>query len=148
MKSLARVTGSILVVKGAKRPKSDLPENLSKLNIGLQFKYIKQQEELACYARRVDNQWFLSSKAIAIVQAYVEKFPALFEYLAKVSDRAELLFEEDLFPEEIGEKKVEEIVAWIKEQEHVNAERVACESKTMEKESIEKILDAIEKLKV
>ena len=148
VKSLARVTGSILIVKGPKRPKSDLPENVPKLNIGLQFKYVKQQEELAGYARRNDNQWFLSSKAINIVQAYVEKFPIVFEYLGKVSDRAELLFEQDLFPGEVGEKKVEEIVAWIKTQDHINAERIACGSKTMEKESVERILDAIEKLKV
>lgn len=148
VKILARITGSVLVVKGARRPKSDLPENLSKLNIGLQFKYIKQQEELSGYARRIDNQWFLSNKAIALIQAYVEKFPVVIEYLSKTSERAELLFEQDLFPQDVGEKKVEEIVAWLKEQDHTKAERVACGSKTMEKESVEKILDAIEQLKV
>lgn len=148
VKSLARITGSVLVVKGARRPKSDLPDNLSKLNIGLQFKYVKHQEELAGYARRMDNQWFLSSKAIALVQSYVEKFPIVIEYLSKSSDRPELLFEQDLFPEDVGEKKVEEIVAWLKEQEHAKAERIACGSKTMEKEAVERVLEAIEQLKV
>ncbi|XP_023298074.2 5'-3' exoribonuclease 1 [Lucilia cuprina] len=147
VKTLARITGSLLVVKGARRSKADLPENLSKLNIGLQFKYFKQQEELAGYARRVDNQWFLSSKAINLIQLYVARFPVVIEYLSKASDRAELLFEQDLFPDDVGEKKVEEIVAWLKEQDHIKAERVACGSKTMEKESVEKILEAIEQLK-
>ncbi|KAM7349373.1 5'-3' exoribonuclease pacman isoform 1-T2 [Cochliomyia hominivorax] len=144
---LARITGSVLVFKGARRPKSDLPDNLSNLNIGLQFKYIKQQEELAGYARRVDNQWLLSSKAISLIQSYIENFPIVFEYLSKNSDHGELLFEQDLFPNDVGEKKVEEIVAWLKEQDHIKAEKVACGSKTMEKESVEKILDAIEQLK-
>lgn len=148
VKIFGRITGSILVVKGARRPKSDLPENLSKLNIGLQFKYIKQQEELAGYARRVDYQWLFSSKALLLIQSYVQRFPFVIEYLSKFSDRAELLFEQDLFPSEVGEKKLEEIVAWLKEQDHMKAERVACGSKTMEKESVEKILDAIEHLKV
>lgn len=147
VKSLARITGSVLIVKGARRPKSDLPDNLPKLNIGLQFKYIKHQEELAGYARRMDNQWFLSSKGIALIQAYVRRFPIVIEYLSKVSDRPELFFEQDLFPHEVGEKKIEEIVAWLKEQDHTKAERIACGSKTMEKEAVEKILEAIEKLK-
>lgn len=148
IKCLARLTGSVLVVKGARRPKSDLPDNLAKINIGLQFKYFKSHEELVGYTRRMENQWFMSSKAIDLIQAYAEKFPRVIEYLSTSSDRSDLLFEQDIFPNDVGEGKIEEIAAWLKEQPHTKAEKIACGSKTMEKEAVEKVLDAIEELKV
>ncbi|XP_073829964.1 5'-3' exoribonuclease pacman [Musca autumnalis] len=147
IKCLARLTGPVLVVKGARRPKSDLPDNLAKINIGLQFKYFKTQEELVGYTRRMDNQWFMSTKAINLIQDYIEKFPMVIEYLSNTSERSELLFEEDLFPNEVGAGKLEEIAAWLKEQPHMKAEKIACGSKTMEKEAVEKVLEAIEELK-
>lgn len=148
IKCLARLTGPVLVVKGARRPKSDLPDNLAKINIGLQFKYFKSQEELVGYTRRMDNQWFMSSKAIKLIEDYIERFPMVIEYLSSTSERSELLFEEDIFPKEVGSGKLEEIAAWLKEQPHMKAEKIACGSKTMEKEAVEKVLDAIEELKV
>ncbi|XP_013116160.2 5'-3' exoribonuclease 1 [Stomoxys calcitrans] len=147
IKCLARLTGSVLVVKGARRPKSDLPNNLAKINIGLQFKYFKSNEELVGYTRRIHNQWFMSSKAIALVQSYVEKFPLIIEYLSTSNDRSDLLFEQDIFPNDVGEGKLEAIAAWLKDQPHSKAEKIACGSKTMEKEAVEKVLEAMEELK-
>uniref|UniRef100_A0A1I8N9Q4 5'-3' exoribonuclease 1 n=1 Tax=Musca domestica TaxID=7370 RepID=A0A1I8N9Q4_MUSDO len=147
IKCLARLTGPVLVVKGARRPKSDLPDNLAKINIGLQFKYFKSQEELVGYTRRMYNQWFMSSKAIKLIEDYIERFPMVIEYLSSTSERSELLFEEDIFPKEVGSGKLEEIAAWLKEQPHMKAEKIACGSKTMEKEAVEKVLEAIEELK-
>ncbi|XP_075158427.1 5'-3' exoribonuclease pacman [Haematobia irritans] len=146
-KCLARLTGSVLVVKGARRPKADLPNNLAKINIGLQFKFFKSQEELVGYTRRINNQWFMSSKAIALVQSYVEKFPMVIEYLSTSNERSDLFFEQDIFPNDVGEGKLEAIAAWLKDQPHTKAEKIACGSKTMEKEAVEKVLDAIEELK-
>lgn len=40
MKCLGRVTGTVLVIAGPRR--KELPENVSKINIGLQFKFPKQ----------------------------------------------------------------------------------------------------------
>lgn len=40
MRVLGRVTGTVFVVAGARR--KELPENVSKVNIGLQFKFPKQ----------------------------------------------------------------------------------------------------------
>ncbi|XP_054086782.1 5'-3' exoribonuclease 1 isoform X3 [Zeugodacus cucurbitae] len=98
MRCLGRVTGTILVVAGAKR--KELPENVSKVNIGLQLKFPKQQEERAGYCRRINNQWYYSSKAITLVQEYYKNYPMVFDYLSRSSERNEFCFEEDLFPEE------------------------------------------------
>ncbi|XP_036318531.1 5'-3' exoribonuclease 1 isoform X1 [Rhagoletis pomonella] len=145
MKCLGRVTGTVLVVAGARR--AQLPDNVSKVNIGLQFKFPKQQEERAGYCRRINNQWFYSTKAISLVQAYFEKFPMVFDYLSRSSERNEFCFEEDLFPEEVGEHKVDEIITWLNSQEHMQADRRSCGSQTMEKEAVQGVLDAIEQLK-
>lgn len=82
------------------------------------------------------------------MQAYFEKFPMVFDYLSRSSERNEFCFEEDLFPEEVGEHKVNEIITWLNSQEHVQADRRSCGSQTMEKEAVQGVLDAIEQLKV
>ncbi|XP_054727908.1 5'-3' exoribonuclease 1 isoform X2 [Anastrepha obliqua] len=145
MKCLGRVTGTVLVIAGARR--TQLPENVAKTNIGLQLKFPKQQEERTEYCRRISNQWYYTSKAIALIQAYFEKFPMVFEYLSRSSDRNEFCFEEDLFPGEVGEHKMDEIVTWLKSQEHVQADRRSCGSQSMGKEAVQSVLDAIEQLK-
>ncbi|XP_067640646.1 5'-3' exoribonuclease 1 isoform X2 [Eurosta solidaginis] len=145
MKCLSRLTGTVLVVAGARR--TELPENLSKVNIGLQLKFPKQHEERAGYCRRINGQWYYSSKAILLIQEYYKLFPVVFDYLSRSSERAEFCFEEDLFPEEVGEHKVDEIITWIKSQGHMHADRRSCGSQSMEKEAVQGVLDAIEQLK-
>ncbi|XP_036218346.2 5'-3' exoribonuclease 1 [Bactrocera oleae] len=145
MRVLGRVTGTVFVVAGARR--KELPENVSKVNIGLQFKFPKQQEERAGYCRRINNQWYYSSKAITLIQEYYINYPMVFDYLSRSSERNEFCFEEDLFPDEVGEHKLDEIITWLKSQDHVKADRRLCGSQTMEKEAVESVLDAIEQLK-
>ncbi|XP_018800269.1 PREDICTED: 5'-3' exoribonuclease 1 [Bactrocera latifrons] len=145
MRCLGRVTGTVLVVAGARR--KELPENVSKVNIGLQLKFPKQQEERAGYCRRINNQWYYSSKAMSLIQEYYLKYPMVFDFLSRSSDRNEFCFEEDLFPKEVGERKLDEIITWLKSQDHVKADRRLCGSQTMEKEAVESVLDAIEQLK-
>lgn len=72
----------------------------------------------------------------------------VFDYLTRSSERNEFCFEGDIFPDEIEEHKLNEVTAWLKAQEHVKADKRMCGSQTMEKEAVEGVLEAIERLKV
>ncbi|KAL9874160.1 5'-3' exoribonuclease 1-like isoform 2-T3 [Glossina fuscipes fuscipes] len=146
-KCLVRLTGNLSVAHGVRRLKGDVPETSVKYQIGLQFKNIRDQEELAGYATRVDGQWFFSSKALALIQAYCSQFPLVVEYLSRYSERSEEIFAGDIFPGATAQKKIDEITAWLKQQDHVKAEKVPWGSKTLKKETVEGILCAIEQLK-
>lgn len=145
MRCLGRVTGTVLVVAGARR--KELPDNVSKVNIGLQFKFPRQQEERTGYCRRINNQWYYSSKAISLIQEYYINYPMVFDYLSRSSERNEFCFEEDLFPDEVGQRKLDEVITWLKSQDHIKADRRLCGSQVMEKEAVESVLGAIEQLK-
>lgn len=147
-KCLVRLTGNLLVAHGVRPLKGDVPETSVKYQIGLQFKNIRDQEELAGYATRVDGQWFFSSKALALIQAYCSQFPLVIEYLSRYSERSEEIYADDIFPGATAQKKIVEITAWLKQQDHVKAEKVPWGSKTLKKEAVEGILCAIEQLKV
>lgn len=107
-----------------------------------------QQEERTGYCRRINNQWYYSSKAISLIQEYYINYPMVFDYLSRSSERNEFCFEEDLFPDEVGQRKLDEVITWLKSQDHIKADRRLCGSQVMEKEAVESVLGAIEQLKV
>jgi 5'-3' exoribonuclease 1 len=104
-----------------------------------------QNEELLGYTKKTPQSWTYSDEAIAIIQAYAEKYPQLFQQLAQTSHgSADNYFEADLFPTEIGEGRVNEMVKWVKSQPHSSAERRTCGTVTLEKEIVEELIEAVE----
>ncbi|XP_037931182.1 5'-3' exoribonuclease 1-like [Teleopsis dalmanni] len=144
-KCLGRITGTVLVVAGVRRNKN--LENVPKLNIGLQLKFPKQQEERIGYARCLRNQWHYSSKAIELVKNYFIQYPQVFEYLNLLSDKNGLIFESDIFPDNLGEHYIEKIVTWIKSQDHNTSDRIVCGSEVAEKGSVEMVIRIINDIK-
>lgn len=96
-----RITGVVFVCYGEKRyPISDSDK---KVNIGLQLKHFKQNEEVPGYTKSVNNQWLYSQEAINVVHEYSMKFPQLFKLMNRQSNaQSDPLFESELN----GEKKV------------------------------------------
>lgn len=145
-----RITGTMLVVTGEKRfPISD---SANKLNVGLQLKFPKNNEEVVDYTRHVSyqNQWLYSQKAIDLVNAYWTRFPRLFELLNSRSHQNEMIFESELNEgrAEMEESLLREITKWLKEQSHQQAPRRNCGTEALDRESIAAIVVATNLLNV
>lgn len=143
---LKRLTGPIFVTMGHKTGQTS--DSAKKINIGLQMRFPKQNEELCGYSQERDDSWYFSHKAISLIKEYMNKFPMVVEYLFSSSRSSNYsCYESDIFPGKVGQNCVDEIVNWLNEQELSKAERVPCGTKFLEKETVEKVIESIEKLK-
>ncbi|XP_022219524.2 5'-3' exoribonuclease 1 isoform X2 [Drosophila obscura] len=143
-RALGRLTGTFWVVLGPRREKM---ENVAKHNIGLQLKYPRQNEERVGYCRRSNNQWFYSSLALELMQRYCERFPEVVSYFGVSNDRNEYFFEQDIYPDAMGQHNIEDLANWVRQQQHMKVDRIACGSKTVCKETVELLIGAAEELR-
>ncbi|XP_032296461.1 5'-3' exoribonuclease 1 isoform X2 [Drosophila virilis] len=144
-KCLGRLTGTVWVVLG---PRRERMENVSKHNIGLQLKYPRLNEERAGYCRRLNNQWFYSSLAIELMSSYCDRYPSIVDYFSSSSDRGEFIYEEDIFPDAIGQHHIEDVANWVRQQPHMKVDRITCGSRTVCKETVELLLAAADELRL
>ncbi|CAH2229155.1 jg20768 [Pararge aegeria aegeria] len=140
--TLSRITGTVLVVMGER---NDLPtETQNKVNVGLNLKFNKKNQEVSGYTRRckLTNAWLYSERCIELVKAYVRQFSDLFDKLI-YSMNNDIFFESDLWPDEIGQSKPQEIVKWIKSQPHSTAMRRECGSDALEPEEMKVLFSTL-----
>lgn len=71
------------------------------MNIGLNLKLNKKNEEIPGYTKKVDGQWLYSYKSVQLVKEYMKFCPDLFTYIASHMGN-DVFYESELFPEEIG----------------------------------------------
>ncbi|XP_034254731.1 5'-3' exoribonuclease 1 [Thrips palmi] len=127
---LSRVTGTIFLVVGNKQA-----DNPSKINIGLNLKFNKKNEEVPGYTKKDNNMWLYSRKAIALIREYVEKFPEVFEHLCrKTSD--DVYDDKDIYPGEDSAEKVSALSKWLKEIPTASLERQSCGAEVLEEEVV------------
>lgn len=143
-RALGRLTGSMWVVMGPRREKM---ENVAKHNIGLQLKYPRQNEERAGYCCRSGNQWFYSTLALEVMREYCDRFPNVVEFFGSSNEFSEFVFEEDIYPDTVGQGDMEVLASWVRQQPHMKVERVVCGSKTVCRETVELLLTSIEDLR-
>ncbi|XP_072940485.1 5'-3' exoribonuclease 1 [Epargyreus clarus] len=139
---LSRITGTILVIMGER---NDLPvETQSKINLGLNLKFNKKNQEVSGYSRRcpVSGAWQYSARCVALVRNYAETFPELFDRLAHTMGR-DVFFESDLWPGQLGEGKPQEVQQWLKAQPHATAARRPCGSEALEPEEMRALRDSL-----
>lgn len=139
-----RITGTVLVIAGIKRDTSS--EATPKINIGLQLKFPKNNEEVAGYTKK-DRIWLYSAKVIDIVQEYYCKFPVVFEVLGrKTGGGNDIFFESDFFS---VSGALPELTKWLATLPHQKAERRQIGTESVEAEVIEavkaKAVEAAEK---
>ncbi|CAK1552844.1 unnamed protein product [Leptosia nina] len=140
---LSRITGSVLVIMGVR---NDLPtENQQKINIGLNLKFNKKNQEVSGYTRRckVTNAWMYSERCIDLVKSYAKAFPELFDQLAYSMNR-DVFFEADLWPENMGEGKPQSVQKWLKGLSHGLSARRQCGSEALEPEEMKAVWKDLE----
>ncbi|KAI4465247.1 3' exoribonuclease [Holotrichia oblita] len=138
-----RVTGSILVSVSSR---FNSTEDTNKVNIGLNLKFSKRNEEIPGYTKREGNLWLYSEKAIELVKAYNEFCPSLFEYLNRYNENVYYL--EDIFPGANGKERLSELSAWIKAQPYYSVERRPCGTHILEPEVVKKIQEIVDNSKL
>ncbi|XP_017055153.1 5'-3' exoribonuclease 1 [Drosophila ficusphila] len=143
-RALGRLTGTVWVVLG---PRRERMENVAKHNIGLQLKYPILNEERAGYCCRTGNQWFYSRLALELMSDYCQRFPDVVAFFAVSNDRGKYVFEQDVFPDQVGQHRVEALANWVRQQPHMKVERIACGSKTVCRETVELLMSAVDELR-
>ncbi|XP_047526859.1 5'-3' exoribonuclease 1 isoform X3 [Vanessa atalanta] len=141
---LSRITGTVLVVLGER---NDLPtEGQSKVNVGLNLKFNKKNQEVSGYTRRckLSNSWLYSERCVSLVKNYAQQFPDLFDKLA-YSPSCDVYFESDLWPQEVGKDKPQDVVQWLKSQPHGAAARRECGSDALEPEEMRALCDDLQR---
>ena len=97
---VARITGTIFVVRGAREQQSD---SASKSNIGLNLKFSKRQEEVCGYTKRTDDgQWLYSMSCVQLILEYQQQFPEVFEFICGNQSSSDMFHELDMFTGESG----------------------------------------------
>ncbi|XP_052760032.1 5'-3' exoribonuclease 1-like [Mya arenaria] len=109
---LSRLTGTIVVTAGCEEVVSE-QMNPHRVNVGLNLKFTKRQEEVPGYTRLQDGQWAYSFKCVDTLRDYMKKFPDMFDIISK-SDRKhnDMFYENEVIPENSGYnlKNVQEYV--------------------------------------
>lgn len=140
-----RITGTVLVIAGSKRQISS--EGTSKMNIGLQLKFPKANEELAGYTKK-DRIWLYSEKVLSVVNEYYCKFPVLFEVLGRSTRNGnDVYFESDFFDTTHGEENLQTLLKWLAQLPHQKAERRQIGTDGIEKEVFNSINESVNKAK-
>ncbi|UYV66032.1 XRN1 [Cordylochernes scorpioides] len=134
-KMVSRLTGTLNVTQRA------TIASFKPINIGLNLKFNKRNEEVPGYTKRQDDNWYYSEKVLKALQDYMEKFPALFENLAHHINQ-ESIPEEEVFPEA---SMLSEIRKWIKEQPFYSAPHQTCNDKVIEEDVIQSLEDFTKK---
>ena len=138
---LNRITGTVLVIPGNKREVSK--DGQQKLNIGLQLKFPKLNEEVAGYTKK-ERFWLYSEKVINLVQEYYCKFPVVFEVLGKRSGNGnDIYFESDFFNTTHGDSNLQTLIKWLAQLPHHKAERRQIGTESVEKEVLDKISETV-----
>jgi len=109
---MARVTGTIFIVRGAREQQSD---SVSKSNIGLNLKFNKKSEEVCGFTKKSeDGQWLYSKACLDILREYQQRFYEVFDYISSSNNASNDMFHElDVFPGEDGLERVQELVTWL-----------------------------------
>ncbi|XP_067851147.1 5'-3' exoribonuclease 1 isoform X3 [Heptranchias perlo] len=141
---VSRLTGSLFIGRGSKKN----PLGEQKMNVGLNLKFNKKNEEVPGYTKKVGNEWLYSSAVELILSEYLERFPELICYIAKNSQE-DLYYEDNIWPgeDENGPEKVQEIVAWLKMHPVSSLSRASCDLNLLDTAIVEKIEEEVESCK-
>ena len=70
---LGRLTGTVLCAKGSKGESTEKPAFGSCVNIGLNLKFTKKNEEVPGYTKLTSDGWLYSEKTQEVIEQYLEK---------------------------------------------------------------------------
>ncbi|AOA63264.1 5'-3' exoribonuclease 1 [Komagataella phaffii CBS 7435] len=128
--ALSRITSSYRIVNGAKKT----------VNIGLDLKFEGRKLKVLGYTKRNEKHWSYSALAVNLLQQYQKRFPSVFKIISLRNDSS-IPEAKELFPQVPAsqvDEKVNELVAWVKEQKK-SFVVATLESESLTKVSIGKI---------
>lgn len=135
---LSRITGTVFLVVGNKQA-----DNPSKINIGLNLKFNKKNEEVPGFTRKENNMWLYSRKSVELLKEYVEKFPEVFEHISRQTSD-DVYDDKDIFRGDNCSDKVAELSKWLKEVPSANVERQSCGAEILDEEVVAQLQDVVE----
>lgn len=142
---LSRITGTIFICKSPKGAESD---RASRINVGLNLKLNKKNEEVAGFTqkRTTDSNWYYSDRALADIGEYMRMFPDLFQYLGTSDNVSHDMYQvEDVFLDYArGVERLTELTNWMKELPSSKAPRQTCGMQSLDEELVKALEKAVE----
>ncbi|CAB3383497.1 Hypothetical predicted protein [Cloeon dipterum] len=121
--TVSKVTG-VLLMANPKEPRN-------RINIGLGLKMHMQNKAVPGYAKRDNNEWSYSQKAVDLLREYIRRFPEVFSFLQCSRDRPqnrnEYIKSTDIFTLNCDER-LEELKKWLSEQAGSRMDARKCDS--------------------
>uniref|UniRef100_A0A2R5LDG2 5'-3' exoribonuclease 1 n=1 Tax=Ornithodoros turicata TaxID=34597 RepID=A0A2R5LDG2_9ACAR len=137
---VSRITGTVFVQMNSREA-----ETASLVNVGLNLKFNKSNEEVPGYSKKMNEGWLYSNKCYDVVKEYLEKFTEFIEKIQSRMDRDKINVE-DIFPDGAGADEVREVAKWIKGQGCSQMGRMKCGSEMLDEGVIKAIEETVDEL--
>lgn len=118
----------------------------NRVNVGLNLKFNRKNEEVLGFTKKVENTWLYSKKAVNLLNDYFRQFPDFLDNLHPYIKK-DTIHLEDLYPNGEGHELVNQIVKWLKEQESASAERQKCGIKRLDPAVVKEIEKVVSQTK-
>ncbi|XP_077990094.1 5'-3' exoribonuclease 1-like [Glandiceps talaboti] len=137
---VSRITGTFFILRGSRNDMGTY-----KVNVGLNLKFNKRNKEVPGFTKKEeDGNWTYSMKSQDVIAQYIQKFPELFDHVAKNAQN-DMFYEEDVFGP--NSNRSSEITEWLKTLACYNVEQVQSGYKSLDDTVVKAIVQEIEKLK-
>ncbi|KAG7166243.1 5'-3' exoribonuclease 1-like [Homarus americanus] len=149
---LARLTGTVFLVPPSGGNLMAEMEMKNKLNIGLNLKSNKRNEEVCGYSRRTQDgandrpTWLYSEKAIDALGEYQKKFPEIFDHLTAHAGQKDIFYQDEVFGTEKYKERVAELTDWLKNSDFAKAERQPCGTQTLDEAIVSRLIEELDKV--
>ncbi|XP_077472097.1 5'-3' exoribonuclease 1 isoform X2 [Stigmatopora argus] len=142
---VSRFSGSIFIGRGSKKN----PCGEQKANVGLNLKFNKKNEEVPGYTKRTEKEWLYSAAVEELLAEYLDRFSEVFDTVSR-HNHDDVFYEDDIWPGEDhnAAEKVAEIMTWLKSHPVSSISRASCDLQVLDLAIVEKIEEAVEKVKV
>ncbi|XP_063888211.1 5'-3' exoribonuclease 1-like [Scylla paramamosain] len=147
---LSRLTGTVFLAPPMGDGLLDEAEMRNKLNIGLNLKNNKKNEEVSGYSRKIKEvgvdktTWLYSDKAVEAMMEYHAKFPEIFDHLSVNIGQRDIFHQDEVFGEAHKERVVE-LAEWLKTSEFAKAERQPCGTQTLGEAVVACVAEEVDK---
>ncbi|XP_061588821.1 5'-3' exoribonuclease 1 [Cololabis saira] len=142
---VSRFSGSIFIGRGSKKN----PCGEQRSNVGLNLKFNKKNEEVPGYTKRTEKEWLYSAAVEELLAEYLDRFSEVFDLVSRNS-HDDVFYEDDIWPgeDQNGAERVSEITSWLKGHPVSSISRASCDLQVLDAAIVERIEEAVEKVKV
>ncbi|XP_065560994.1 5'-3' exoribonuclease 1-like [Artemia franciscana] len=131
---LSRLTGTVYIVTG----------NQKKINVGLNLKNNKLQEEVPGWTRKIDGDWRYSYATQGAIEDMIIKFPEFIDHVGN-NCGADIYKANEIFPDNT-EEKTKKLTQWVANLPCNKIERQACGTPCLSATAVKNIEEAVTEL--